>query len=76
STYYINPNNGNLRYFNNNTKARRWTYQGLHSYKFKFLAERPLLWNMVMWITMLVGTIVSFTGVWLGLKYLKRKFLK
>ncbi|MDR1716963.1 MAG: PepSY domain-containing protein [Prevotella sp.] len=73
STYYINPKNGNTRYFNNNTKVRRWSYQALHSFKFKFLAERPVLWNIVMWTTMIGGTLVSLTGVWLGFRYIKRK---
>ena len=73
STYYINPKNGNTRYFNNNTKVRRWSYQSLHSFKFKFLAERPVLWNIVMWTTMIGGTLVSLTGVWLGFRYIKRK---
>ena len=73
STYYINPKNGNTRYFNNNTKVRRWSYQALHSFKFKFLAERPVLWNIVMWTTMIGGTLVSLTGVCLGFRYIKRK---
>ncbi|WP_165043649.1 PepSY domain-containing protein [Dysgonomonas sp. ZJ709] len=76
STYYINPKNGTIRYYNTNLKARKWAYQGLHSFKFKFLAERPVLWNIVMWTTMIGGTLVSFTGVWLGFRYLKRKIKK
>ncbi len=73
STYYINPKNASVRYFNNNSKARKWMYQGLHSFKFKFLAEHPFLWNIVMWTVMIGGTIVSVTGVWLGFRYIKRK---
>jgi len=76
STYYINPENGNTRYFNTNTKVHRWLYQALHSYKFKYLAERPILWNIVMWVTMIGGTLVSITGVWLGFRYVKRKIKK
>lgn len=76
STYYINPKNGNTRYFNNNLKAHRWTYQALHSYKIGFLAKHPVLWNIVMWTTMIGGTLVSITGVWLGFKYLKRRIRK
>lgn len=73
STYYINPKNGNTRYFNTNTKVRRWSYQVLHSWELGFLVKRPVLWNIVMWVTMIGGTLVSLTGVWLGLKYIKRK---
>lgn len=73
STYYINPKNGNTRYFNTNTKVRRWTYQVLHSWELGFLVKRPVLWNIVMWATMIGGTLVSLTGVWLGFRYIRRK---
>ncbi len=76
STYYINPKNGNTRYFNTNTKVRRWSYQALHSFKFKLTAENKILWNIIMWTTMIGGTIVSVSGVWLGFRYLKRKVKK
>lgn len=72
SVYYINPRNGDIRYFNANMRIRKWTYQGLHSFSFKWLLDRPLLWNIVMWTTMIGGTIVSFTGILLGIKYIKR----
>jgi hypothetical protein len=74
STYYINLQNGNIRYFNTNTKVRRWTYQVLHSFKLGFLVKRPVLWNIIMWTTMIGGTLVSLTGVWLGVRYVGRWF--
>lgn len=73
STYYIKPKNGTVRYFNTNSRVHKWMYQGLHSFKIKSLVDRPVLWNIIMWTTMLGGTIVSITGVWLGFKYIKRK---
>ena len=76
STYYINPRNGNTRYFNTNTKARRWSYQALHSFKLKLTAENKILWHILMWTTMIGGSIVSISGVWLGFRYLKRKVKK
>lgn len=76
STYYINPKNGNTRYFNTNTKVRRWTYQALHSFELGFLVKRPVLWNIIMWTTMIGGTLVSITGVWLGFRYFGRKLKK
>jgi hypothetical protein len=76
STYYINPENGNTRYYNTNTKVRKWAYQGLHSFKVGFLAKRPVLWNIVMWTTLTGGTLVSITGVWLGLRYIIRQCKK
>jgi len=76
STYYINPKNGSIRYFNTNTKIRRWTYQVLHSWELGFLVKHPILWNIIMWGTMIGGTLVSLTGVWLGFRYIKRKIKK
>jgi hypothetical protein len=73
STYYIHPESGSMRYFNTNTKIRRWTYQMLHRFECRFLVKHPILWNMVMWITMVGGTLVSATGVWLGIRYIRRK---
>lgn len=73
SVYYINPKTGDTRYFNNNSRAGKWMYQGLHSFNFKFLADHPWLWNVVMWVTMFGGTCVAVTGVWLSIKYLIRK---
>lgn len=76
STYYINPKNANTRYFNTNTKVRRWSYQALHTFKFKLTAENKVLWNVLMWTTMIGGTIVSISGVWLGFRYINRKIKK
>lgn len=76
TTYYINPENGNIRTFNTNSRIQKWLYGGLHSFNIKFLVDRPILWNLVMWITMLGGTLVSGTGVWLSIQYLRRKVKK
>lgn len=76
SLYYINPKTGETRYFNTNTRFRKWTYQALHSFSIKYFLDRPVLWNIFMWVTMLGGTIVSITGVYLSFKYLKRKIKK
>jgi hypothetical protein len=72
STYYIVPESGAIRYFNTNTKTRRWMYQTLHSFESGFLVKHPILWTLVMWITMIGGTLVAATGVWLGIRYMKR----
>lgn len=72
SVYYVNPQTGDIRYFNTNSRIRRWTYQALHSYSIKVFVERPILWNIIMWLTMIGGTIVSFIGVFLGINYIKR----
>lgn len=76
SLYYINPKTGDTRYFNTNTKFRKWTYQALHSFSIKYLLDHPVLWNILMWTTMIGGTIVSITGGYLSLKFTKRKIFK
>lgn len=72
-TYYLKTENGNIRYFNTNTKVRRWAYQILHSFELGFLVKHPVLWNIIMWATMIGGTLVSITGVWLRVKCIIRK---
>lgn len=73
SLYYINPGNGQYRYVNTPSRWNHWMYPALHSLNIKFLVDRPVLWNIVMWGTMLGGTFVSLSGVWLGIRYLLRK---
>ncbi|QIK54949.1 PepSY domain-containing protein [Dysgonomonas sp. HDW5B] len=74
TTYYVNPQTGDVRSFTTKSRMHKWMYQGLHSFNFKFLAEHPILWNMVMWVIMIGGTLVSLSGVLLSYKYLRRKF--
>lgn len=74
TSYYVNPKTGDVRSYTMKARMQKWMYQGLHSFNFKFLAEHPILWNIVMWVTMIGGTLVSLSGVLLGYKYLRRKF--
>ena len=71
--YYINPKTGQIREYNTRGRWHFWMYPGLHSLKFKWLVEHPVVWSAVMWILLLGGTAVSVTGVVLGCRYLKRK---
>ncbi|WP_461825935.1 PepSY domain-containing protein [Dysgonomonas sp.] len=76
SVSYVNPQTGSVRYYNNSSRVSKWTYRALHAYSIKGLVDRPVLWNIVMWTTMIGGTLVSFTGLYLGVRYIKRKFRK
>lgn len=76
SLYYIDPKTGDTRYFNTNTRFRKWTYQALHSFSIKYILDRPILWNFLMWTSMIGGTLVSLTGLWLAIRYIKRKIKK
>lgn len=73
SFFYINPANGQCRFVNYHSKWQGFLYRGLHSLNFQWLVSHPVLWYIVMWTLMLGGMIVSFTGILMGLKYLKRK---
>lgn len=73
SCYYVNPKNGQYRYFNNRKRWDFWLYKGMHGLTFQFLVTRPLLRLTVLWILMLGGTVVSVSGVVLGARYVIRK---
>lgn len=76
SCYYINPKTGDSRYLNRNARVRKWLYQALHSFSIKWLVERPVLWNLLMWMVLTAGTIISLTGVWLSVRYVSRKLCR
>lgn len=73
SCYYIHPATGATRYVNDTSRWRHWMYPALHSLNIKWLVDHPVLWNLVMWGLLIGGTIVSLSGVWLGIRYILRK---
>lgn len=73
SRYYIDPKTGNFKYLNQNRKARKWVFSGLHYLHIKWLIDRPVLWTIAIWCLCLGGAFVSLSGVWLGIKYIRRK---
>ncbi|HBG41647.1 MAG TPA: hypothetical protein DDW85_09565 [Porphyromonadaceae bacterium] len=73
SIYYINPKTGDFKYFNQSRKAKKWIFSGLHYLNIKWLVERPVLWTIAIWLLCLGGACVSFSGIWLGIKYMRRK---
>lgn len=74
SRFYVDPATGNFQYYNRNRMAKKWVFSGLHYLKIGWLYERPVLWTITIWILCIGGSIVSLTGVWLGIKYIIRKF--
>lgn len=73
SLYYIDPKTGDFKYLNKSRKAKKWIFSALHYLNIKYLVERPVLWSIAIWILCLGGAYVSFSGVWLGVKYIRRK---
>lgn len=76
SLYYIDPETGDFKYFNRSRKAKKWIFNGLHYLHIKWLWERPVLWTTAIWTLCIGGSIVSFTGIWLSIRYLIRKVKK
>lgn len=72
--YYINPKTAQVVYkCGTKNRIQRWIYHGLHSLDFSFLAWNRPLWDIVLIILLLGGTILSFSAVGLGVKFVKRK---
>ena len=73
SLYYVDPATGEFRYLNRARKAKKWVFSGLHYLNIHWLVERPVLWTIAIWTLCLGGAYVSLSGIWLGIKYLRRK---
>lgn len=74
--HYFEPHMLVHRQIDDDRRLSRLLYSGFHSLNFKFLTDRPVLWNTVMYILMLGGTFLSFTGVVLTVKWAIRKIKK
>lgn len=70
---YYNPTTLRKRTVDDDGRTRRFLYSGLHSLNIKFLTDRPVLWNIVMYTLMLGGTFLSLTGIVVSVKWIIRK---
>lgn len=73
---YYDPENISQRRIDDDGRTRRFLYSGLHSLNIKYLTDRPILWNIVMFTLMIGGTFLSLTGVVLSVKWILRKVKK
>ena len=73
SVYYIGTDTDYCRFFNHNKKVRKWLFGAMHYLNINGLVTRPLLWHTCIWVLCVGGMIVSFTGILLGVRYLRRK---
>nr|WP_299382225.1 PepSY domain-containing protein [Allomuricauda sp.] len=72
--YYIDSSNGKVLLRSDITnKLERWLYHGLHTLDFHFLTSNRPLWDILMIVLLLGGTLVCITALGLGIKFLKRK---
>lgn len=70
---YINPGTGESLVLSRSSRIRMWLYNKPHSLRFANLTEYPILREAIMWILLLMGTVVSVTGVLLGVRYVRRR---
>lgn len=71
--HYYDPVTLMQRRFDDESRLRRLLYNGLHALDFKFLVDRPALWYIVMYVLLIGGSFLSFTGVVLSVKWVIRK---
>ena len=74
--HYYNPETLTHFQMDDNTRLRRFLFGGLHMLNIKPLTDRPVLWNIVMFILLNGGSFLSLTGVVLFVKWLFRKLKK
>ena len=72
STYYINPVNGDCRYYNDNRRAGKWMYTGLHALNTSFFSPSPTMRRTILWLLLFGGTAVSLTGVLLTVRRIRK----
>jgi hypothetical protein len=51
---------------NAGTRARRWLYNGLHSFDLQVLLSRPRLWETTVWAASVAGLAFAWVGMWLA----------
>ncbi len=73
SVYYLNPKTGDFKYVNRNARVKKWLFSGLHYLQIDFLIKYPIVWTILIWALCIGGSIVSFTGILLSMRYLMRK---
>lgn len=71
--HYYNPQTLRSWRVDDDSRLRHLLYRGLHCLDFKFLTDRPWLWNLAMYTFMLGGTALSVTGIVLSYKWIARK---
>ena len=70
---YLDPEQGSIVQRSTSvSRLRRWLYQGLHSLDFPFLYFHRPLWDIVVIVLSIGGTVLSFTTMLPAWRRLKR----
>ncbi len=74
---YVDPSRGAVVQRNEKvTRLRRWLYQGLHSLDFPFLYYKRPLWDIVVIVLSIGGTVLSFVSLVPAWRRLKRHTIR
>jgi hypothetical protein len=70
---YLDPGRGGIVQRSGKvSRLRRWLYQGLHSLDFPFLYFKRPLWDIVVILLSIGGTVLSFTTILPAIRRLRR----
>lgn len=76
TTVYVDPGSGRLVLKSDtSTRARRWLYNGLHSFDLPALTKNEWLWQIWIWVLSLAGLAVSVTSTVIAWQWLWRRFV-
>jgi hypothetical protein len=68
SRYYLSLQTGELEFVSHRAnRTERWLYRGLHSLDFNFLYPYRPAWDVVVWLLLAGGLMLSLLGAYLGL---------
>jgi hypothetical protein len=68
--FHISPLSGDIiGRVDSSRRTYRWPFNALHSFDFHLLLKYRPAWDIVVWS--ILGTIVSVSGVVIGLRYLR-----
>jgi PepSY-associated TM region len=71
--YYMDPDTGHLvMKSDDGTRARRWLYNGLHSFDVQWLLRNGWWWDLTIWLLSLGGLGLSVTGVVITWHWIQR----
>lgn len=76
SYFYVTPTEGSVRYFNTNSRVKKWIYPAFHSLRIKYFADRPIVRKGIITILCLGGLVLSGTGMIIGISFWKRLIRK
>lgn len=76
SVLYLDATSGEPTGFVDDEFRRwRWVRDGLHSIDFPGINGKRPLWDVIVWLLLLAGTLSAATGVWLAVRRVRRLLL-